>query len=164
MASEKTAAAAGKVGELRRDPMAMLPFCGYHMGEYFAHWLALGAKGGDKMPRIFYVNWFRKSDDGRWLWPGFGDNARVLKWVFERCDGRAEALKSPLGLHPKKDGLDLKGLDLPEEDLDELLSVDAALWLSEMPSIYEHLQSFDPKLPPALLAQARALEKRLKGG
>jgi len=163
MASEKTAAAAGKVGELRRDPMAMLPFCGYHMGEYFAHWLALGAKGGDKMPRIFYVNWFRKSDDGRWLWPGFGDNARVLKWVFERCDGSAEALKSPLGLHPKKGGLDLQGLDLPEEDLDELLSVDAALWLSEMPSIYEHLHSFDPKLPPGLLAQARALETRLKG-
>jgi len=162
MASEKTAAAAGKVGELRRDPMAMLPFCGYHMGEYFAHWLRIGEKGGERMPRIFYVNWFRKSLDGRWLWPGFGDNSRVLKWVFERCAGSADAVKSPIGLHPAPGALDTTGLDMPAEDLAELLSVDPVAWKAEVPSILEHLQSFGDKMPEALLAEARALEARLK--
>jgi phosphoenolpyruvate carboxykinase (GTP) len=162
MASEKTAAAAGKVGELRRDPMAMLPFCGYHMGDYFAHWLNMGEKGGDQMPKVFYVNWFRKSDDGRWLWPGFGENSRVLKWVFERCAGTADAVKSPLGLTPAPGALDVTNLDLPEEDMEELLSVDKVLWLSEMDSIREHFAQFGDRLPSALSAQADALEARLR--
>ncbi|MDF3130229.1 phosphoenolpyruvate carboxykinase (GTP) [Kiritimatiellaeota bacterium B1221] len=162
MASEKTAAAAGVVGELRRDPMAMLPFCGYHMGDYFAHWIKMGEKGGDKMPKIFYVNWFRKSDDGRWLWPGFGENSRVLKWVFERCEGTAEAVPNALGLTAAPGSLDVENLDMLPEDLEELLSVDKALWLSEMPSIREHLAKFGDRLPAALLKQADALEARLK--
>lgn len=163
MASEKTAAAAGVVGELRRDPMAMLPFCGYHMGDYFTHWLEMGEKGGDKMPKIFYVNWFRKSDDGRWLWPGFGENSRVLKWVFERCAGTAEATETALGLRPAPGALDVEGLDMLPEDLDELLSVENDLWLNEMSSIREHLTQFGDRLPDALLKQADALEVRLKG-
>jgi phosphoenolpyruvate carboxykinase (GTP) len=162
MASEKTAAAAGVVGELRRDPMAMLPFCGYHMGAYFAHWLKMGQQGGNNMPKVFYVNWFRKSDDGRWLWPGFGENSRVLKWIFERCAGTAAAVEGPLGLTPAPKALDVGGLDIPDEDLAELLSVDKALWLSEIPSIRAHLKSFGTQLPPALMAQADALEARLK--
>jgi phosphoenolpyruvate carboxykinase (GTP) len=163
MASEKTAAAAGTVGELRRDPMAMLPFCGYHMGDYFAHWLKIGEQGGERMPRVFYVNWFRKSDDGRWLWPGFGENSRVLKWIFERCEGGTGAVETPLGLTPAPGSLDLTGLDLPEEDLEELLSVDRDLWLSEMASIREHLAAFGDRLPAELQKQADALEARLQG-
>ncbi|WFB36894.1 phosphoenolpyruvate carboxykinase (GTP) [Kiritimatiellota bacterium B12222] len=162
MASEKTAAAAGVVGELRRDPMAMLPFCGYHMGDYFAHWLEMGEKGGDKMPKIFYVNWFRKSDDGRWLWPGFGENSRVLKWVFNRCAGTAAAVPTALGLRPADGALDVEGLGMDPEDLEELLSVDRELWLSEMPSIREHLSKFGDRLPAALSRQADALEARLR--
>jgi len=162
MASEKTAAAAGTVGELRRDPMAMLPFCGYHMGDYFAHWLRIGEKGGEALPGVFYVNWFRKSDDGRWLWPGFGENSRVLKWIFQRCEGTAEAVPTPLGLTPAEGELDVEGLDLPEEDLEELLSVDKELWLNEMTSIREHLATFGEQLPDALRKQADELEARLK--
>ncbi len=162
MASEKTAAAAGVVGELRRDPMAMLPFCGYHMGDYFAHWLKMGEKGGDKMPRIFYVNWFRKSDDGRWLWPGFGENYRVLKWVFERCDGSAGAVDNALGRAPAAGALDVDGLGMLPEDLEELLSVETELWLSEIPLIRKHLARFGDRLPSALVKQADALEARLK--
>lgn len=163
MASEKTAAAAGVVGELRRDPMAMLPFCGYHMGDYFAHWLSMGEKGGEMMPKIFYVNWFRKSDDGRWLWPGFGENSRVLKWIFQRCDGTAGAVENALGLTPAPGALDVEGLDMPPEDIQELLSVDKALWLSEIPQIREHLALFGERMPDALVKQADALEARLRG-
>lgn len=162
MASEKTAAAAGVVGELRRDPMAMLPFCGYHMGDYFAHWLSMGEKGGEKMPKIFYVNWFRKSEDGRWLWPGFGENSRVLKWIFERCAGNTDAVETPLGLTPAPGTLDIEGLGLFPEDLEELLSVDKDLWKSEIPSIREHLATFGDRLPDELRKQADALEARLK--
>jgi phosphoenolpyruvate carboxykinase (GTP) len=164
MSSEKTAAAAGKVGELRRDPMAMLPFCGYHMGDYFQHWLDMGEKGGDKMPRIFYVNWFRKSPDGKWLWPGFGENSRVLKWVVERCTNQADATETPIGLLPNKGALDLDGLDMPAADLDQLLHVDIQGWLDEIPSMREHYAKFADKLPQALADQLDALEQRLKNG
>ncbi len=161
MASQKTAAAAGKVGELRFDPMAMLPFCGYHMGDYFKHWLDMGDQGGDKMPRIFYVNWFRRAQDGHFLWPGFGENARVLKWVFERCDGQAEATQTPIGHLPTPGALDLSGLDLPEEDLAELLDVDTEHWLQKVPVFRKHYAQFGAKLPGRLADQLDQLEQRL---
>jgi phosphoenolpyruvate carboxykinase (GTP) len=162
MASEKTAAAAGKVGELRRDPFAMLPFCGYHMGDYFAHWLRLGA-GADtsKLPKMFYVNWFRRNAEGKFLWPGFGDNARVLKWVFERCAGRTEAAETPIGRLPAPKSLDLTGLELPAQNLPALLEVDTQGWLNEMPSIREHYAAFGDRLPAALKAELETLERRL---
>ena len=162
MASEKTAAAAGKVGELRRDPMAMLPFCGYHMAKYWAHWLKIGATDGAKMPEIFYVNWFRKNDDGKWLWPGYGENARVLKWVVERCAGTADAVETPIGYLPTSSALDLTGLDIPAADLDELLRVDVAGWLAEIPLIREHYAQFGQELPAQLTKELDALEKRLR--
>lgn len=166
MSSEKTAAAAGKVGVLRRDPMAMLPFCGYHMGDYFAHWIKMGEKGGDKMPKIFYVNWFRKSADGKFLWPGFGENSRVLKWIFERCDDAAPVQETPIGLLPTKESLDLTGLEgeVDAADLAELLSVDLEAWKSEIPSIKEHFAQFGDKLPKELNEELAALEKRLAAG
>jgi len=161
--SEKTAAAAGQVGELRRDPMAMLPFCGYHMGDYFAHWLRLGERAdAGKLPRIYYVNWFRKSADGRFLWPGFGENSRVLKWIFERLDGRAPARKTPIGNLPTAEALDRAGLDLPDRDLEELLLVDRAAWLGEVPLIREQFAPFGERLPQGLREELRALEARLK--
>jgi phosphoenolpyruvate carboxykinase (GTP) len=161
MASEKTAAAADAKGDIRRDPMAMLPFCGYHMGDYFAHWLKIGAKGGDKMPKIFYVNWFRKSPEGKFLWPGFADNSRVLKWIFERCDGTADAVDTPIGKVPTADALDTEGLDVDAADLKELLRVDAKDWKSEIPSIKEHYAIFGDKLPQGLKEELGELEKRL---
>jgi len=147
MASEKTAAAADAKGDIRRDPMAMLPFCGYHMGDYFAHWLKVGEKGGDKMPKIFYVNWFRKSPDGKFLWPGFAENSRVLKWIFDRCNGTADAVDTPIGKVPADGALDTKGLDVNDADMKELLRVDTEGWKAEIPSIKEHYQSFGDKLP-----------------
>ena len=162
MGSEMTAAAFGKVGQLRRDPMAMLPFCGYHMGDYFAHWVKLGQKPGAKMPKVFYVNWFRKSPEGKWLWPGYGENSRVLKWVFERCEGTAKAVETPIGSLPAKGSLDLAGLDLDDSDLDELLKVDIDGWLSEIPGMREHFSKFGDKMPQALYAELDALEKRLQ--
>jgi phosphoenolpyruvate carboxykinase (GTP) len=161
MASEQTAAATGKVGEVRRDPMAMLPFCGYHMGDYFAHWLRTGAKGGDKMPRIFFVNWFRKGADGKFLWPGYGDNSRVLAWIFARCDGEAAAVDTPIGRSPAPDALDLRGLNLTPDAVRTLLGVDAAAWRDELPSIRTHFESFGAKLPAGLWSELEALEKRL---
>ena len=161
MASEKTAAAAGKVGELRRDPMAMLPFCGYHMGDYFQHWLDVGAKGGEKMPRIFYVNWFRKNDQGKFVWPGFGENSRVLKWVFERCDGKAEARETPIGYLPADGALDTSGLDIGRGELDALLEVDVEGWKQELPSIEEHFAKFGDKLPKGLREELESLRSRL---
>jgi len=162
MASEKTAAAAGKVGELRRDPMAMLPFCGYHMGDYFAHWIKMGREDGAQMPNIYYVNWFRKNPEGKWLWPGFGENSRVLKWIFERCDGGGKATETAIGNVPTPDALDLSGLDVPEADMKELLAVDKSEWMNEIPGIKEHLAKFGAKLPAELTAELEALEKRLK--
>lgn len=160
--SEKTAAAAGKVGVLRRDPMAMLPFCGYHMGDYFAHWLKLGrSANADKLPRIYYVNWFRKNKQGRFLWPGYGENARVLKWIFERVQGNAEAVDTPIGRIPKPESLDLSGLETPPEILQELLSVNMTDWKAEVTSIRNHFETFEAKLPDELTEELNKLDERL---
>ena len=163
MGSEMTAAAFGKVGTLRRDPMAMLPFCGYHMGDYFAHWLKVGSQTEpSKLPRMYYVNWFRKSSDGRWLWPGFGENCRVLKWIFERVQGEGNAVRTPIGNAPTPDALDLSGLDLPREDVNELLTVDRQAWLAELDGIREHYAKFGDRLPGVLREELAALEQRLR--
>ncbi|MGA0545546.1 phosphoenolpyruvate carboxykinase (GTP) [Brevundimonas sp. VNH65] len=163
VASEGTAAAENKVGELRRDPFAMLPFCGYNMGDYFAHWLELGRKSdAAKLPKIFFVNWFRKDRDGEFVWPGFGDNARVLKWIVERLDGRAEATDTPVGRVPSREALDLSGLDLSDEAIQTLLHVDAEVWTEEAGLIPEFFSIFGDRLPPALWRQHRALVQRLE--
>jgi phosphoenolpyruvate carboxykinase (GTP) len=162
MSSETTAAAAGAVGKLRFDPMAMLPFCGYNMADYFGHWLKLGKEAdADKLPRMFYVNWFRKDDEGRFLWPGFGENSRVLAWVFERCAGRAAAQETPIGLLPTEGALDTSGLDISDEALAELLDVDAELWKAQLPQVQEHYAKFGDSLPSELRAQLETLEQRL---
>ncbi|WP_083567680.1 phosphoenolpyruvate carboxykinase (GTP) [Hyphomicrobium sp. CS1GBMeth3] len=161
MASEKTAAAAGKVGDLRRDPMAMLPFCGYHMGDYFQHWINIGENGGGRMPKIFYVNWFRKSPEGKFLWPGYAENSRVLKWIFERCDDAAQAVETPIGRLPADGALDVAGLNISSEALSELLRVDGDGWKAELPSIREHFATFGAKLPAGLSEELAALEQRL---
>jgi phosphoenolpyruvate carboxykinase (GTP) len=162
MASETTAAAAGAVGKLRRDPFAMLPFCGYNMGDYFAYWLAIGREHDrTKLPRIFYVNWFRKGPDGHFLWPGFGENSRILEWVFRRCEGRAEAVDTPIGRLPAPGSLNLDGAPVSAEALDELLRVDPAEWRDELSSIREHLATFGAELPDELHRQLDALEARL---
>jgi len=162
VASEKTAAAEGTVGELRYDPFAMLPFCGYNMGDYFAHWLAVGAEADpEKLPRIYYVNWFRKGADGRFLWPGFGENSRVLKWIVDRLDGRAKGVETVIGTVPTPDALDLDGLELDSADLDELLAVDAAVWRREADLIPAHFERFGEHLPRALWDEHEALVARL---
>jgi len=161
MASEKTAAASGVKGDIRRDPMAMLPFCGYHMGDYFAHWLKMGEKGGAKMPKIFYVNWFRKNKDGKFMWPGYAENSRVLKWIFERCDGKAEAVDTPIGKVPAQGAIDVKGVKVDPGDMKEMTSVDKEGWKAEIPLIKEHFAIFGAKLPKALSEELAALEKRL---
>ena len=165
MASEKTAAAAGKVGELRFDPMAMLPFCGYNMADYFGHWLKVGRREGAKLPKVFHVNWFRKDDDGIFLWPGFGENSRVLAWVFRRCDGKAEAVETEIGLVPPtgEGGIPLEGLDVSEEAMRKLLDVDPELWRQQLPQMREHYARFGDRLPAELRAQMQALEERLGG-
>jgi len=160
--SEKTAAAAGKVGELRRDPFAMLPFCGYNMGDYFAQWLTIGSRSNENaLPKIFYVNWFRKTSDGKWLWPGYGENSRVLKWVFERTEGCADAAESPIGYLPAPDSIDTNGLDVSNDDMTELLKVDVAEWKHEVETIKEHYLQFGNRLPKALADELAALETRL---
>jgi phosphoenolpyruvate carboxykinase (GTP) len=162
IASETTAAAAGAIGQLRRDPFAMLPFCGYHMGDYFGHWLDLGAKAdAGKLPRIFMVNWFRRGDDGRFLWPGFGQNSRVLKWGCERVAGTAPVVDTPVGRVPAEDALDTKGLGLPAGDLTELLRVDPEVWRAEADSIEAHLATFGDMLPTALIEQLAQLRERI---
>ncbi len=163
MASEKTAAAAGGLGQLRFDPMAMLPFCGYNMGDYWQHWLNMAKKDGAKMPKVFYVNWFRKSPEGKWLWPGFGDNSRILKWVCDRVDGKGDVVKTAIGNLPTPDSLDLDGLDIDDEDLKQLLAVDNKEWLEVIPAMREHYAKFGSKLPKALADELDALEARLKG-
>jgi len=163
MGSEKTAAAAGTVGELRFDPFAMLPFCGYNMADYFAHWLEIGKQADPaKLPKIFYVNWFRKDSDGRFLWPGYGENSRVLAWVFARCAGHGAAVQTPIGVMPPvgRDGLDTTGLDISDEDIAELLRVDVEEWKAQLPHFREHLGKFE-RLPEELDEQLRALEQRL---
>jgi phosphoenolpyruvate carboxykinase (GTP) len=151
MASETTAAATGAVGKLRRDPFAMLPFCGYNMADYFAHWLEVGAGvDPEKLPKIFYVNWFRKDENGKWLWPGYGENSRVLEWVFRRVAGEGKAEKTPIGYVPTVDAINTDGLDVPTDDMAKLLAVDADDWRAEVPSIREHFAVFGEKLPKAL--------------
>jgi phosphoenolpyruvate carboxykinase (GTP) len=162
ISSEQTAAAAGRIGQLRRDPMAMLPFCGYNMADYWAHWLAIGRTRGARLPRIFYVNWFRKDAKGRFLWPGFGDNARVLQWVFERCAGRASGRETPIGTLPTARDLELFGLSLADDALDELLRVDHEGWLHEIPLIREYYAQFGMRLPGELSEELDALERRLR--
>jgi len=163
MTSETTAAAAGAVGKLRRDPFAMLPFCGYNMGDYFAHWLEIGQKGdAAKLPKVFYVNWFRKDvDDGGFLWPGFGENSRVLAWVFRRCEGSADAVETPIGYLPTPQAIETKGLSVPEQDLAALLAVDVEEWKAELPPIREWFDSLGDHVPGAVRAQLDALEERL---
>ncbi len=160
--SETTAAATGKVGELRRDPMAMLPFCGYNMGDYFDHWLNIGQRKGAVLPKIFYVNWFRQDDHGKYLWPGYGENSRVLKWVFERCDNTTGAVETPIGRLPGPRDLDMKGIDVPAANIEKLLSVDVAGWRAETPLIRQHFEKFGSRLPQGLRDEVAALEKRLQ--
>jgi phosphoenolpyruvate carboxykinase (GTP) len=164
MASEKTAAAAGNVGELRFDPFAMLPFCGYHMGDYFAHWLRIGERDGAKLPRIFYVNWFRKDEDGKFMWPGFGENSRVLAWIFRRCQDQADAVETPIGLVPPvgEGGIDIDNLDVDDETMAKLLNVDPEEWKQQLPQMQEHYARFGDRLPSELRAQFEELERRLE--
>ncbi|MFY9782918.1 MAG: phosphoenolpyruvate carboxykinase (GTP) [Acidimicrobiales bacterium] len=162
MASETTAAATGAVGNLRRDPFAMLPFCGYNMADYFGHWLTFSKRfDEEKLPKIFYVNWFRKGADGRWLWPGFGENSRVLEWIFERSAGRGDAVETPIGYVPAHHALNVEGLDVTPADMTELLTVDKAEWREEIPRIKDHYAQFNERLPAELAAYVDDLETRL---
>ena len=161
MSSETTAAASGAVGTLRRDPMAMLPFCGYNMGEYFAHWIEMGKTLGDKAPKIFNVNWFRLDDEGNFLWPGFGDNMRVLLWILDRCEGKAHANETPIGFVPSADDIDIEGLDMSKETLASILEVDNDIWRKEAEGIEEFYKKFGDHLPEELAKQLRDLKARL---
>jgi phosphoenolpyruvate carboxykinase (GTP) len=161
MGSETTAAQAGEVGALRFDPMAMLPFCGYHMGDYFAHWLKVGGREGAVLPKIFMVNWFRKDEDGKFLWPGYGENSRVLAWVFRRCDDDAAAIETPIGRLPARDALPTEDLDISRESLEELVRFDPDAWAAQLPQVREHLARFGDRLPEALRSQLARLEEQL---
>lgn len=161
MASETTAAAAGKVGVVRRDPMAMLPFCGYHMGDYFAHWLEMGKKIKNP-PKIFNVNWFRTDENGKFIWPGYGDNMRVLMWILDRCEGKVDAVETPLGFEPRAEDINTEGLDgIDTDTVKNLLDVDTSLWREEAAGIRKFYAKFGAKLPQELMKQLDALEKRL---
>ena len=162
MASETTAAATGAVGVVRRDPMAMLPFCGYHMADYWAHWLEMGRKLGDKAPKIFNVNWFRTDDEGHFIWPGFGDNLRVLEWILKRCEGKADAVETPIGYVPHAEDINLEGLDFSLDTLKSILEIDRRLWTAEAEGIAEFYKKFGDKLPAELKKQLEGLEARLK--
>ena len=162
MASETTAAATGAVGVVRRDPMAMLPFCGYHMADYWAHWLEMGQKLGDKAPKIFNVNWFRTDDEGNFIWPGFGDNLRVLEWILKRCEGKADAVETPIGYVPHAEDINLEGLDFSIDTLKSILEIDKSLWSAEAEGIAEFYKKFGDKLPAELKNQLEGLEARLK--
>jgi phosphoenolpyruvate carboxykinase (GTP) len=162
VASEGTAAAENKVGELRRDPFAMLPFCGYNMGDYFAHWLKLGEDADQaKLPKIFFVNWFRKDARGKYIWPGYGDNSRVLKWVVDRLEGRAEATPTPIGNLPARQSLDIAGLDLTREQIDALISIDDDIWQEEASRIPVFYEKFGDRMPQALWDEYALLIERL---
>jgi phosphoenolpyruvate carboxykinase (GTP) len=163
VASETTAAATGEVGVVRRDPMAMKPFAGYNFGDYWAHWLKVGATLANP-PRIFHVNWFRQDAAGKFLWPGFGENLRVLAWVLDRCAGRGGAVDTPIGHMPRPADLDSAGLDISAEALAELTAVPIAAWRREIASIREYLQEFGSRLPAAMLAQVDDVERRLAAG
>ncbi|MBV1879218.1 MAG: phosphoenolpyruvate carboxykinase (GTP) [Pseudomonadales bacterium] len=162
VSSEKTAAAAGKIGELRRDPMAMLPFCGYNMADYWSHWLSIGKHEGADLPKIFYVNWFRKDANGKFMWPGFGENSRVLEWVFNRCAGTADAIETPIGNLPATGAINFSNLDLSDSQQKELLQVDIDGWLSEIPLIREYFAEFGDRLPAAFNNQLDELQLRLE--
>jgi phosphoenolpyruvate carboxykinase (GTP) len=164
LSSETTAAATGAVGVVRRDPMAMLPFIGYNAGDYLAHWIAMGKQhDASKMPRIYYVNWFRRDEDGGFLWPGFGENSRVLKWVFERIDGQAEAAETPIGYVPTPDALDTTGLDITREQVEKVLAVSTEEWQAEVPQIQEWFEKFGDNLPAILWTELDGLRARLGG-
>jgi phosphoenolpyruvate carboxykinase (GTP) len=163
MSSEKTAAATGNVGELRFDPMAMLPFCGYNMSDYFAHWLKAGRRDGAQLPKLFYVNWFRRDEDGKFLWPGFGENSRVLAWIFRRCDGDADAVETPVGLLPTPEGIDTDGVGVSPDAMAKLLAVDEDEWAKQLPQMREHYARFGEQLPAELRAQFDALAQQLDG-
>jgi phosphoenolpyruvate carboxykinase (GTP) len=163
MSSEMTAAAFGEIGKLRFDPFGMLPFCGYNMADYWSHWLDVGrATTPDKLPRIYYVNWFRRGEDGHFMWPGFGENSRVIEWIFRRCDGEVDARETPIGWLPSPDDLDTAGLEMHEGDLEELLRVDGPAILAEMPQFEEHYARFGERLPAALARQLATLRQRLE--
>jgi phosphoenolpyruvate carboxykinase (GTP) len=161
MASETTAAATGEVGVTRRDPMAMLPFCGYNMGDYWAHWLKMGERGGDRMPKIFHVNWFRRDANGKFLWPGFGDNLRVLRWIIDRVNGKGKAVETPIGHLPTADAIDTAGLALPEGAMSALLAMDKKDWKEEARHMGEFFTKFGDRLPAELKKQREDLVKRL---
>ena len=163
MASETTAAATGAVGVVRRDPMAMLPFCGYHMGDYWKHWIEMGEKLGDKAPKIFNVNWFRTDDEGHFVWPGFGDNLRVLDWIISRCEGKKDAKETAIGYVPYAEDINIDGLDdFSFETLQSILEVDKDLWTAEIDGINEFYAKFGDKLPKELVSQLETLKKNLK--
>ena len=162
MASETTAAATGAVGVVRRDPMAMLPFCGYHMGDYFGHWIEMGKKLGDKAPKIFNVNWFRLDDEGHFIWPGFGDNMRVLEWIINRCEGKVDAVETPIGYVPKAEDINLEGIDFSIDTLKGILEVDKDQWTKEAEGIEEFYKKFGDKLPEELKKQLETLKGNLK--
>ena len=157
MSSETTAAATGEVGKLRFDPFAMLPFCGYNMSDYFQNWLDIGSKGdAEKLPRIFYVNWFRRGEDGRFLWPGFGENSRVLEWVFRRLEGKVDGVETPLGLLPAEGALNVEGLDISAEALEALLTVDEDALRDQLPQVKEHLAQFGDELPSEIARSSKS--------
>jgi phosphoenolpyruvate carboxykinase (GTP) len=162
MSSETTAAAAGDIGKLRHDPFAMLPFCGYHMADYFGHWLRIGREADrSKLPRLYHVNWFRKGADGRFLWPGYGENSRVLAWIFRRGEGVADAVETPIGLVPAPGAIETEGIDISAEDMEELLKVDPEEVKLELPAIHQHFARFGDRLPEELRQQLEELEGRL---
>ena len=162
LSSQTTAAASGATGNLRHDPFAMLPFCGYHMGDYFAHWLEMGSKTSpEKLPKIFHVNWFRKDEDGSFLWPGFGDNLRILKWILERIDEKGKAKETPIGFVPTEDAIDTEGMSFPPEKMKKLLHIHPEEWKKEVKEIENYLQTFAEKLPLDLKKELDALKKRL---
>jgi len=161
MSSETTAAAGGQVGKLRFDPFAMLPFCGYDMGDYVSHWIDIGRRENAQLPKLFYVNWFRKDEDGKFLWPGFGENSRVLEWVFRRCGGDLDAEETPLGLVPKEGDLNADGLDMDPAALAAVLKADEDGLREQLPQVKEHLDRLGDTLPPEVRSQCEALEHRL---
>jgi len=164
ISSERTAAAEGTIGELRRDPFAMMPFCGYNMADYWSHWLSMGnsLRSSGMMPRIFQVNWFRKDDDGNYLWPGFGENSRVLAWMLDRVAGRVSAIDGPLGLVPREDGITRAGLDMPEAIWEQLFAVDPESWLDEVASVAEFFASYGDRVPEGVSGQLAILRNRLE--
>ena len=162
VSSEKTAAAAGKIGEVRHDPFAMLPFCGYNMGDYFAHWLNIGKNAQEeKLPRIFYVNWFRKNRNGEFIWPGYSDNIRVLKWILERVSGSNNAIKTPIGYLPKENAINLNELYINKEDFKSILSINKKEWMEEALEIENYYKKFGDTLPQELAAELSGLKERL---